>query len=331
MLTDLLTSSKGPGVIGTFLAIIVLAGFGGLMVLVTDNSKGPGLATQIKDKKSKVNSLQEQIKSWQKASVEYKQRRVKQRELNSAVASLQRKKAQVKNTLEELEGKKGEIQAVGNKLEEYKKQYRIAERARAVGETMATLETKEGKVYEGVKIRKIDAMGINIQHKNGFTRVNYQHLPDEIQDRFQFSEEDAAALKKTETAVVQKSVQGGKQYKLARQILDRRTRLLAIGQDIAKFTSEVKTQEAEIAANEIAIKTATERAQYYRSLPNRGLNWDKAKKQEQRVDTLQKRTSRSKNTISSRTTAITKLKQEDAKLKSEISNIQRELNKLKKK
>ena len=330
MFTDLLTSSKGPGVIGTLLAIVVLAGFGGLMFLVTDNSKGPGLGAQIKEKEGKVKSLQDRTKHWEKAAVTYKEHRTQLRELESAKAKLKRKQVEVERAVEAVNAQKTKTVKLREKFEEYKAQYRIAERAKAVGEEMAKLETKDGKVYERVKIREVDALGMSIRHKDGFTRIEYKRLPDALCDRFQFSEQDAETLQKKEQAVVQRSVQGGANYKVARKILDLKNKLLATNQDIGKLEAEVKRKQAEIVSSKREVETAKERAQYYRSLPNKGLNWDKAKKYERRVDVLQKRISRASASISSNTSKISYARNERSSLQSEISKLEAELRSLKK-
>lgn len=186
-------------------------------------------------------------------------------------------------------------------------------------------------MYEKVKIRRVDALGINIQHKDGFTRVDFRNLPDDLQERFQFSEKDAEQLAHREKKNVAASVHGGEQYKLARRILDLKTKILAANQNIARLSSEVQSDRSRIAANKSKIATARERAAHYRALPNQGMNWDKAKKYERRIDSLGKQSVRLQSVISRNQAAIGKSRRDLAEFKSEKRSLERSLKQLKEK
>jgi len=301
MLSELLTSSRGPGVIGTILALIVLLGFGGLFLMVTEDSNkfgGENIQTQIKAKENLIRTNQGEVKRWQQLAVEYDERRAMRDDLHRAQMMLKLKLSRLEHGKLGVAEQKEEIVKLEHQFDDYKKQYRVAERARAVGENLSSLSTKDGEVFERVNIRKISALGMEIRHKNGFKRIPYKSLPDEIQDRFQFTEADAKALSSTENARVRASVRGEKNYRKSVKEI----RLQELQRDhrekITKWQREISRAEAMIVSNEDAIKAAESRASAYRALGNRGLNYDKAKKEDRKADRLRKSSANARSKIS---------------------------------
>ncbi len=322
MLTDLLTSSKGPGVIGTLLALVVLVGFGSLMLLVNDTSAGSGLGGQIREKEAGVISAESRIKKWEATAVEYSQNRKQKDELESLQRSLGRKQTEVTQAAAGVEEAKGGLAEVVQNFEEYKQKYRIAERARAIGETMETLNTKDGDVYEQVKVLAVTPIGMKIMHKRGNTRVEYTRLPDEIQDRFQFTKEGAAQIAQQEAAQVSVSKQRAKGYYKAVAIRDLRTKINQEKSNISRATRIIGELTANISNNEANIVTSQRKADTYRARyasGSRGLTLDIAKKAERRVDLLQKRVRSAKSQINSLNKTVTMAKRNIAKLEAEIN------------
>jgi len=322
MLTDLLTSSKGPGVIGTLLALVVLVGFGGLMLVVSnDSSSGKSLASQIKAKEGQIKTAEARIEQWKDAAVDYEAGRKQKNELESLQKSHRRKLTEVTNAESSVEEAKAKVAKVGEDFEDYKKKYRIAERARAAGEKMEALTTKDGKVYQEVKVIEVTAMGMKIMHKAGSTRVEYQRLPDEMQDRFQFTKEAAAAIAKKEAAQVTHSVKRADGYHKAVAIRDLRHKIRLEQEDIAKLTSKTNTLNANIRSYQSSIAAARTKAAHYRSLYSqgkRGLTLDSAKKAERLAASYQARVKRAQSEISANNTAISQAKRDIMKLEGEI-------------
>ncbi len=331
MLTDLLTSSKGPGVIGTFFALVVLIGFYGLFVLVMDGSGGPGLQADINKKERNIVSLKNEIAHWEKEAVRYKEHRKQNDQLETLQSKLNSQLNKIRTNEKEVEAIRGKLVSVQNQFENHKKQYRAQVRAKAVGEKIEELRTGEGKVYYNVKIRKVDAIGMNIQHRDGFTRIDYKHMPQELQKRFQFSKEEANELSKKEEINVVRSVQGGEHYKVARKILDLKTKILAASQKITQLESDVRRDQTQILANTKKISAARSEASRYRAMGNRGLNWDTAKKHERRADSLGRQNTRLQSEISAKRALITRTQQLSLKYQSDQRNLERELKALKEK
>lgn len=326
MLSDLLTSSRGPGVIGTLLALVVLVGFGGLtMVVFNDNTSGKGLGAQIKDKEAAIRNQEARVKHWQMAAVEYDARRKQADKLDSLSRRLGRKQAAVAKAKTGVDQAKTKILRLVEEFESYKERYRVAERAKSAGEKMAKLTTKDGKVYEQVKVLEVTAIGMKIMHKSGTSRVEYHRLPDEIQDRFQFTKEGAAKIEQKEAAQVARSVQKAEGYQKAVIIRDLKHKIRVNRENIDKWTTKTKTLQAEILSNDSAIEAATASARQYREMyarGSRGLTMDKAKKAERRAERYRKRSAAASREISAMANLITRAN-------SEISSLQAKLQKAK--
>ena len=100
---------------------------------------------------------------------------------------------------------------------------------------------------------------------------------------------------------------------------------------IGKWTTEIRRSESEVISNTSAIEAAEARATRYRSMPNRGLNWDNAKKSEAKADKLRRKSTSASSIIASRRTKISQAKREISTWQRESSQLQRELEKINKK
>jgi len=323
MLSDLLTSSRGPGVIGTLLALIVLVGFGTLMMVASDNSKGSGLGAKIKEKKGAIRALKGQGEHWKTAAVEYDARRKQLGKLESLQHKVKRQLNHISDRKTEVSSAKDDLAKMNERFEDYKKKYRIAERARAAGEKMAELKTKDGKVYEQVKVLEINAIGMKIMHKAGNTRVHYKRLSDELQDRFQFTEEGAQVIAKREAANVATSVKRAHGYHKAVKIRDLKHKIRVHRENIGKWKSKSSSLGSQITSNDRVEKAAMDSASQYRAAyarGSRGFTMDNAKKAERKAASYRSRSAAARREISSlarqseeASRAITSLQKELAK------------------
>lgn len=330
MLTDLLTSSKGPGVIGTVLALIVLLGFGSLTIMVTTDTEGQGPEAQIQARQKKIAALERGKKHWKEAALEYKTNRSQVSELDGMNARIKRRKAAVEQGKIEIEGLHATTAELVQKFEDYKKKYRISERASAIGEELGTLTTKSGKVYERVKIKEVTALELRFRHKNGHTGVSFKELPDALLDRFQFSAADAKVMTAMNEKNVRKSVAGGERYRVSKDVLYLKNRIRQNNEYINQWSADIRRKESEMRSNQAAAEVADARASQYRSLPNRGLNWDNAKKQERKADLLRRRSSSAASLIRLNRDKISVAKREVNAWESEVKKLEAEFRKLKK-
>ena len=198
MFEDFGGSGKGPGTVGILLAFLVLAGFSGLAISVYydgGSSTGKSMEAKVSDnevdielKKKTLVEMEEKLalfKGHQKKALEVtsKERQIKLSEEDKA--ALEQKKA---DALDKVVEQKTAFQ-------EYRQQYRLAERSAAVGEVIDLSETK-GPDYKEVTILAISATAFKVRSKTGPKGLDPKELPPAIQDRFQFSEDEAEEHKK---------------------------------------------------------------------------------------------------------------------------------------
>lgn len=187
--SDLMSSGRGPGVIGMLLALVVMAGFGLLFLFAFDDGMQGAdmsieavLAQQAKDIGSMQASLDHTRKSLEaQPALEAKAKLLKSATDENMVSAgkLEGLRKTEATTIEA-------IDSINAEFEKYKNEYRAFARAQAKGEEIPKLTTLSGKIYEEVKIREVNAVGMQIRHKEGPSRIPYEDLPEDMQDRFQF-------------------------------------------------------------------------------------------------------------------------------------------------
>ncbi|MCH7224549.1 hypothetical protein [Haloferula sp. A504] len=186
--TDLFTSVRGPGLIGTLLALIVVGGFSLLAVLVFDESlQGGGQeiesvieadAKHIEELEGRVAVMREEV-----------ERTTKFREIEASIASegirrdlLVRRREQLE---EEVAAARGRLCDLEDSFSDYRQSYRESARASMVGRKMDQLTTSDGKTYTHVEITKVDPVRMQIRHEDGITGVPLELLSDDFRDYLQ--------------------------------------------------------------------------------------------------------------------------------------------------
>lgn len=193
---DMMSSSRGPGVIGMVMALIVLLGFGLLFMLATDDGFHTG------------NQSIESIIAHQAKVIEFSQGAIENvsKLLSGAplritnVKELARLKREnlvliksVANLGKKVESEKAEIISCSYAFDAYKNQYRAHVRGKAKGELIETLQTQNGDIYKNVNIREVTAVGIQIRHEDGQKRIPFEELPEAMKDYYQFDPQQKAA------------------------------------------------------------------------------------------------------------------------------------------
>jgi chromosome segregation ATPase len=190
--SDLLTSSRGPGVIGMLMAMMVLLGFGFLFFLSSDESLqggGPTLASAIRKNEQSIASYQTQIEAGNNrlATIPVlKEIADTHRSLQASIKSIEDSIDDRKHALIETKKKIAETE---EEFEIYKNRYRAFVRNSPDNRDIAKLTTNDGVVYTNVMIRAVNAVGIEIRHSEGHKRIPYENLPEELQDYYQFDKD----------------------------------------------------------------------------------------------------------------------------------------------
>ena len=194
---DLITSSRGPGVIGTLIALVVLAGFGTLFMFAFDEGMGGGkksIESIIRDQGVEMESLKTTISDSSKRLVVAPERKKTASEVDETARQTRLNKGKVDAASRIIEKVKLDIVGVEKSIETYKQSYREQIRGEAVGLKYPELKTLTGKTFLDVSINKVDAVGISFRHADGSTRVAFDILPADIKEYFQYdvAEKDRA-------------------------------------------------------------------------------------------------------------------------------------------
>ena len=186
--SDMMSSGRGPGVIGMVMALIVLLGFGLLFMYASDETERTGqsiesvIAQQAKDIGSHKSSIIFQRQKLDQAPA----RVTNAKELTKFKREIQALTSNSATLKQRIEAGKAEVALRLKALADYKDEYRAYARGKAKGETLDKLETLTGAVYSGVLIREVTAIGIQIRHADGQKRILFEELPEEMKDRFQY-------------------------------------------------------------------------------------------------------------------------------------------------
>ncbi|MCP5535296.1 MAG: hypothetical protein H7A51_03565 [Akkermansiaceae bacterium] len=267
MINDLLTSSKGPGVIGLILGLAVLLGFGSLAFLVLEDDSGSkkSIYSQIKEKERYILILGDEKSKWQEKSDDYVAKRESAKKVAELQTELKRKQADIVTSTSAVAAAGDKISITQKKFQDYKEKYRLTERARAVGEKIASLTIKNGKTYEDVVIRRVSAEGMDIRHKNGGTLIKRTLLPDDMLDRFQYSDSDTAIANKNKEARLIRANKGSAAYAKSLQINALKTKLNTRKFELSQLTQSIASAEAAIVSKTAAAERATAKAAEHRS------------------------------------------------------------------
>lgn len=82
----------------------------------------------------------------------------------------------------------------------YRADYRRKTRAAAVGESLGNLVLRGGREYQQATITRVTDVGLEIRHVDGIARIQAPDLGPQMQDRFQWSDEDRRKVLEAEKA-----------------------------------------------------------------------------------------------------------------------------------
>ncbi len=205
-MSDVLLSSKGPGVIGFSIAAVVLVGFGGLWLLVFDdrfngNAKAEVLE-DIEQSDSKISKIQSAILSTENKITRINQNLKDLREAISAQDQLEQARSRALQMDTLISQEEIELESRKDDFANYKAAYRKETRANAIGKQLGTLTTQDGQTYENATIKKVDAFGMTIAYSGGRKRIASKYLSAADQDLYQFSEEEVESIKQAQEQTV---------------------------------------------------------------------------------------------------------------------------------
>jgi hypothetical protein len=261
--SDLMSSGKGPGVIGLLLALVVLGGFLLLGTLTLDEQfQGGGrtITSVISNQEEQIESLRRDLEYSEGKLASLVERKRIADDLAKAKVGVSRQQALVAELGVKVADTGEEITALKHAFEDYKTKYRTVVRDAAKGTALDEFETLDGEVYKQVSIREVNSVGMLISHRDGSKRIPYANLPREMQDLYQFDAEEMEAKKAAEalarkqhllaTAAAQKASQEqSEQNQIEQQranTVKREQAISAISSRITSLTDEIRTMESNI-------------------------------------------------------------------------------------
>lgn len=199
MMDDMFSSTKGAGIIGMVLALIVFAAFIGLGVAVFDGrfngDNGGSIESKLSQQEAEIAALNGRAGQLE-VDLETKRKnstlRTEADVIKERLQRLDDTQAEVEAELTEVKAKVESVQTGKNT---YRQSYRDAVRAKAVGTVLGELKTADGRVYQSVKIKRVTALELSFMDETGPKGVPYKDLPPEMQDYYQFGEDEAATVR----------------------------------------------------------------------------------------------------------------------------------------
>ena len=260
--SDMMSSGRGPGVIGMVMALVVLLGFGLLFMYASDETDRAGQSIE-----SVIAHQAKDIES-QKATIIFERQKLDQapaRVANAKELARIKRESQAltdnsANLKTRIEAGKAEVALRLEALADYKDEYRAYARGKAKGETLDKLETLTGIVYNSVLIREVTAIGIQIRHADGQKRILFEDLPEAMKDRFQYDpkQKDQAMAEEAATRDVHEAAvavaddladqkMDAQREKDAEEVKARIRQDIAVKEGlVASIKEEIKGLEAEI-------------------------------------------------------------------------------------
>jgi hypothetical protein len=194
--SDLMSSGRGPGVIGMVMALIVLLGFGFLFMFAFDDGlQGEDLSIEaiIRNQAKEVVGFESRIVVGKESLALAPSRLAAAKELSRTTGDNQVLERRIESLKQSIEASKLELVRKNEAWEGYKNEYRAHTRGKAKGTEMAELKTLDGTIYKNVSVREVTAVGIQIRHEEGQKRIAFEDLPVEMQDYYQFDPNQKAA------------------------------------------------------------------------------------------------------------------------------------------
>ena len=255
--SDMMSSGRGPGVIGMLMALVVLVGFGLLFMFAFDEGfqgAGTTIESQITSQAREIESCESGIKMGQSSLSRAPAIIAKANTLASVVQENKATAERITNLKAQIETDNSSLVKAGQVWEAYKDKYREFIRGKAKGQMIEKLETRAGVVYNNANIREVTAVGIQVRHDDGQKRIPFEELSDEMQDFYQF---DPAQKQKAMAAEITARDEHDKAVAVVSDQVDQQMAQQKQKDDAearAKLEAEIATKEAQILAFEAEIQ-----------------------------------------------------------------------------
>lgn len=180
-------SSRGPGVIGMLIALVVLLGFVILATFAFDQGMqgaDQSIESIIAKQLVEIESMQGMISQGEKSLAKTGSLEAIARQLTAAKRKIELGKDRSAKLTQNITAEEDSIAQITKNLTQYTADYRASARSRAKNRAMDQLITLKGKVYEKVIIRDVTDAGVDIRHDGGSARIPPAELPTSMAEEF---------------------------------------------------------------------------------------------------------------------------------------------------
>lgn len=252
------SSISGPLLVAFLLALAVFGGFMFMGTLTLDSRfwGGENLEAVMKSNLKKIEDLKTHETNLKERLKRHDALRQKQTELDELNELVKQQLDRNTNLATSLVEAKQTIFDTEQNYFDYIQKYRAKVRSEAKGKKMDTFTTTEGVTYKDVTITKVDAIGIGINHESGGRRIPYKELPLEMQDYYQFGENEAQEFAQRE---IERQKQNQMAYDMAIKSAAERQKMLDLmksNQDSADRQSALFRAQSDLVSleNKILLK-----------------------------------------------------------------------------
>lgn len=326
--SDLLTSSRGPGVIGTLLALFVLVGFGTLYMFVFDEGLQGGqkkIEAVIRDQGMAIETYKTQIDDGKKQIDKAQRLKEVAKEESDLKLRAENGAKRLADLREAKKSAEAAVAAADEAWAKYRDEYRASEWAAAEGEELGDITTVSGRKYEKVRIRKVDHKGIQITDITGPKAIASEELPPELQDRFQFDAE------------IKKKVLEGENKDL--ELFGNNVAIATLREKIASAELRLKDQEDQLGNANQAIQQATANKARFDAAISRKRSEiaaertkavSRAPQMQEELRTLERQSEQSLKSIPANEAKVRELTREISDSKKSIQDMNAEIEKIRK-
>ena len=190
--TDMMSSGRGPGIIGMIIALVVLIGFSALFIFATDEDMQgaeQSMASIIANQETEIGSLKDRIQHDNKELDKAVSLETTAKQWTRVKQDNQLRQERISRLTQDLAATTDTIAANTKELASYKETYRACVYGKAKGRTLEQLQTRTGRVYAKVTIRDVTVFGVDIRHEEGSARIPPEELPEAMQKELQFDQQ----------------------------------------------------------------------------------------------------------------------------------------------
>lgn len=191
--------NRNVGIMAVLLAVLVLAGLYGLGAAFLTGmgffeKKEVSTSVLIEKGRNQIKALQADLEEGEKFGEKVAAYQTMLKEVEDTARAVEEKEKAVFEAEEVVSEARLKLAEEVAALEGYQSQYRELVRTRAEGEIIDLSEFK-GEEFKDVRIMGVSPLRLRVMTKTGVVGIDYPELPEALQERFQFNEEEAAAYR----------------------------------------------------------------------------------------------------------------------------------------